>query len=68
MANDANAHTRVNISLSVSLDNGVSYPHKHVVAAGKGGYVDVAMLSDTWAGVLLEDDMCSVVFQASHGR
>ena len=64
VANDANSHTRINVSLSVSLDNGVSYPHKHVVASGKGGYVDVAMLSDTTAGVLFEDAMCAVVFQA----
>eukprot|EP01051_Picozoa_sp_SAG22_P012275 SAG22_NODE_1259_length_4983_cov_2.399877_2_plen_116_part_00 len=64
VANDANAHTRVNVSLSVSFDNGVSYPRKHVVAPGKGGYVDVAMVSDTMAGVLYEDDMCAVVFQS----
>ena len=31
LQNDDNAHVRQNVTLSVSLDNGLTYPYKHTV-------------------------------------
>ena len=31
VGNDDNAHVRQNVTLSVSLDNGLTYPYKHTV-------------------------------------
>ena len=63
LQNDDNAHVRQNVTLSVSLDNGLTYPYKHTVWSGKGGYVDVTMVSETLIGVLYENDGCSMDFQ-----
>jgi hypothetical protein len=63
VGNDANSTTRENVTISVSLDNGVTYPHKHVVFAGAAGYVDVQMVSETGIGVLYEVSSCSMAFQ-----
>lgn len=63
VGNDASATTRENVTLSVSLDNGVTFPHKHVVWGGAAGYVDVQMVSETGIGVLYEVDSCAMAFQ-----
>ena len=63
VGNDDDSHVRQNVTVSVSLDNGLSYPYKHTVWAGLGGYVDVTMVSETLVGVLYENDMCSMDFQ-----
>eukprot|EP01052_Picozoa_sp_SAG31_P004256 SAG31_NODE_175_length_21352_cov_3.981508_6_plen_430_part_00 len=63
LGNNHNAHVRQNVTLSVSLDNGQSFPYKHTIWAGKGGYVDVTMASDKIIGVLYENAMCSMDFQ-----
>ena len=62
VANDGNPSTRENITISVSLDGGLTFPHKHVVWPGKAGYVDVAMVSSSVIGVLYENDGCSIDF------
>lgn len=62
VGNNADTRLRQNVTVSVSLDNGVTYPHKKTIW-GAGGYVDVTMVSDTLIGVLYEDDGCAVAFQ-----
>jgi sialidase-1 len=54
---------RVNVTLSLSLDNGMSYPYKHVIWPGSAGYTDACMVSDTVIGVLYENDGCAMDFQ-----
>eukprot|EP01048_Picozoa_sp_COSAG05_P010260 COSAG05_NODE_892_length_6724_cov_32.630491_2_plen_438_part_00 len=54
---------RVNVTLSLSLDNGMSYPYKHVIWPGSAGYTDPCMVSETLIGVLYERDGCAMDFQ-----
>ena len=39
------------MTVSISLDNGVTFPHKKTLW-GPGGYVDVGMVTDSLIGVL----------------
>jgi hypothetical protein len=62
VANDANSHVRENITVSVSLDGGLTFPHKRVMWPAKAGYVDVMMVSSSEIGLLYENDGCSMDF------
>ena len=62
VGNNDDTRLRQNVTLSVSLDNGVTYPHKKTIS-GPGGYVDLTMVSDNLIGVLYEDGGCSIAMQ-----
>ena len=54
-ANDANAHSRTNISVHISLDGGLTFPHsKQLDSRLTGGYAVVDMLGDNTIAVLYE--------------
>ena len=53
-ANDASDSKRVNISVHLSMDRGVTWPHSQVICADQGGYAVVDMLDDNMIGVLFE--------------
>jgi len=53
---------RQNVTVSISLDNGVTFPHQKTLW-GPGGYVEYCMVTDSLIGVLYEDDGCALAFQ-----
>jgi sialidase-1 len=62
VANDANSNVRENITISISLDGGLTFPHKRVMWPAKAGYVDLMMVSSSEIGILYENDGCSMDF------